>query len=124
MSATITISTVPPKACWPNARTHWRAKARVVASFREVAGWSTKLAVLADPWRFDWVYRARVIVLDVVIAWPKGQRRLDDDNAWASLKAARDGIAEVLQVNDRRFRQGALAQTHGDGSITVTLREE
>jgi hypothetical protein len=61
-------------------------------------------------------------VLDVVITWPRGQRRLDDDNAWASLMAARDGIAEVLEADDRKFRQGILRQTHGEVVVTVTLR--
>jgi hypothetical protein len=36
--------------------------------------------------------------------YPPDARHRDDDNAIASFKAARDGIADALGVDDRRFR--------------------
>jgi hypothetical protein len=33
----------------------------------------------------------------------KGQRAWDDDNAIAAMKGARDGVAEALGIDDRRF---------------------
>jgi hypothetical protein len=60
----------------------------------------------------------------VEIQWCCGRRIMDDDNAWASLKAARDGIAdEMFGGEDRFITQGTLTQTRGDGSIRITLRE-
>jgi crossover junction endodeoxyribonuclease RusA len=123
VSASITIPMCPPRQCWPNWRGHWAAKVRTVALWREAAGWASKAAVLADPEAFAWVSQAPVIGMDVVIAWPKGQRRLDNDNAWASLKAMHDGIADALGIDDRHFRQGNLVQTHGEGIVTVTVWE-
>jgi hypothetical protein len=66
----------------------------------------------------------RCVVMDVEIAWCCGRKRLDDDNAWASLKACRDGIADVLFMGEDRYMvQGTLTQTRGDGTVTVVLRE-
>jgi hypothetical protein len=79
----------PPRECWPNTRVGWRQKAEAIADFRYQAGLATKIAKLARD-DFGWITRAQLVLLDVVIAWPQGQRRLDDDNARASLKAARD----------------------------------
>jgi hypothetical protein len=120
--ATIEIRMCPPREVWPNTHIGWREKAAAAADFRYQAGLATQIAKLERD-DFGWVAGARQVVLDIVIAWPKGQRRLDDDNCWASMKHARDGIAEVLEVDDRKFRQGSLRQTHGQGIITVTLRE-
>ena len=36
--------------------------------------------------------------------YPPDNRHRDDDNMIASFKAARDGIADALGVDDRRFR--------------------
>jgi hypothetical protein len=63
--------------------------------------------------------------MDVEVRWCCRRRALDDDNAWASMKAARDGIADVLFGGEDRFIvQGRLVQTRGDGTVTVTLRRE
>jgi hypothetical protein len=121
--AVIEIRMTPPREVWPNTHIGWREKAKAAADFRYQAGLATQIAKLEDGNNFGWVAGARQVMLDVVIDWPKGQRRLDDDNCWASLKAARDGIAEVLEVDDRKMRQGTLRQQHGEGVITVTLRE-
>ncbi len=121
-TATIVIPQLPPRECSPNWRGGWAAKARAVRAFRETAGWATKAAVLADPWAFAWVSQAREIALDLEIALGKGRRQQDDDNIWASMKGAIDGIADVLGVDDKRFRVGRLVQTRGDGSVTVVLR--
>ncbi len=65
------------------------------------------------------------VIMDVEIAWCCGRKQADDDNAWASLKALRDGIADVLcNGEDRVITQGNLTQTRGEGVVTVTLRME
>ncbi len=114
---------MPPRESSPNWRGAWPAKARAVREFREMAGWATLWAVQDDMVSFAWVYQARDIVLDVEIAWAKPRRMMDDDNAWASLKAARDGIADVLEIDDRVFRIGRMTQGRGAGMVTVVLRE-
>lgn len=114
-SAVIVIPMLPPRECSPNARAHWVKKAWAARNFRECAGWATR-ATGNRNWRES-------LIMDVEIAWCCGRKRMDDDNAWASLKAARDGIADVLFGGEDRFiTQGTLTQTRGDGTTTVTLR--
>lgn len=119
MTAVIEIPILPPRECNPNFHGSWRARADAVWVFRRAAGWATKAWVNAanrPPLAGDYV------VMDAHIAWCCGRRALDDDNAWASLKAARDGIADVLFGGEDRFIvQGTLTQTRGAGVVTVTL---
>jgi hypothetical protein len=52
-----------------------------------------------DAW---WIRHARLRVS--IIARPKDNRARDEDNLQASLKAALDGVAAALGVDDSRFR--------------------
>ena len=67
------------------------------------------------------------VILDV--EWRLGFRRraLDDDNAIAMLKPARDGIAEALGIDDRVMRVGSLSFVRSAsrfGSLAITLSWE
>ena len=75
-SMTVTLS-LPPKALSPNSRPHWAAKAKAANTTGEV---------LVRPSFFHRV-----------------NRRRDRDNALASLKAALDGVAEALGIDDSGF---------------------
>jgi crossover junction endodeoxyribonuclease RusA len=116
----IDIPMAPPREVSPNARVHWRAKARATREFREAAAWATLDAEFGEGVT-DALFRDG-IVIDAEIQWGRGRKRIDDDNAWASLKAARDGIAGMLQTDDAGMRCGRLTQTRGDGRVIVTLR--
>jgi hypothetical protein len=116
--ATITIPMLPDRALSPNSRSHWTERAEAARELRYTARMSTFGAGL-NGMEFD-----RGACMDVEIQWCCGRKTMDDDNAWASLKAARDGIADVLFGGEDRFiTQGKLTQTRGDGIIIVTLRE-
>ena len=53
---------------------------------------------------------------------PPDRRHRDDDNMIASLKAARDGIADALGVNDRRFRPNyVFAEPEKPGRVEVEI---
>jgi crossover junction endodeoxyribonuclease RusA len=121
LSVVIDIPMEPPREVSPNARVHWRVKARATRGFREAAAWATLDAVYGEGVT-DELFRNGV-VMDAEIRWGRGRKRIDDDNAWASLKAARDGIAAVLHENDARMTCGRLTQTRGDGRVIVVLRE-
>lgn len=86
----------PPKELSPNARVHWAVKNRAVKLYREYCAWLTKAAGV----RVDWE--------GTVHAWitffPPDRRHRDDDNLVAAFKAGRDGIADALVVDDKRFR--------------------
>jgi len=89
----------PTAALNPNYHKGWRgkhpdqqtARATAIAATREVMrrrqGW-----VLPDH-----------PVLEVVIAWGKGKKRKDSDNALASCKHAIDGMCAELGFDDNRF---------------------
>lgn len=116
--AVIVIPTMPPREVSPNWHGSWRKRAAAAAAFRAEAGWATRFDLPAA-----FLGRVAPVAIDVEIAWCCGRRRLDDDNALASCKAALDGIADVLwDGQDRHVTVGTVTQTRGQGTVTVTLR--
>lgn len=87
----------------PNARLHWRAKIGPKQDAKRIAAWTTIAAPGFAALRDD--LRASTGPVPVTITFfPPDRRHRDDDNMIASFKAARDGIADALCVDDRRFR--------------------
>jgi crossover junction endodeoxyribonuclease RusA len=90
----------PPRDVSPNARKHWRVKAKATAAYRRDC-YVTALAYGAQ------YLRAKLgegkIDLRVCVSHPDRRRR-DDDNAYSSFKSGRDGLADALGVDDNRFR--------------------
>lgn len=93
----------PDKRLSPNARLHWRARVGPRQDAKRIAGWSTVQAkgfyALRDALRGSDGKIAMTITF-----YPPDKRHRDDDNMIAGFKAARDGIADALGVDDRRFR--------------------
>lgn len=94
----------PDKRLSPNARLHWAARSAVRKKARE-DGCYAVYASLGSGLRET---RARFagdgpIALTVTF-YPPDRRHRDDDNMVGSFKSWRDGIADALGVNDRRFR--------------------
>ena len=111
----------PDKRLSPNARVHWRAKVGPKQSARIRSGWS---AVAAKGF-----YSAKdalkagdgPIPIEVRF-YPPDRRHRDDDNMIGSFKSHRDGIADALEVDDRRFRPVYIfAEPEKPGRIEVTL---
>lgn len=87
----------PNRLLHPNSRPHWRQKAAATKAARQTA---LLLAVNAG-WRGAELPEGRLHMwLDF---FPPDRRRRDDDGLLASFKAARDGLAEALQIDDSRF---------------------
>lgn len=92
----------PDKRLNPNARMHFRALAAVKKQARTDAH---ILATVAIPLSAKRAIAAGDGKIPIEIRfYPPDNRHRDDDNAIASFKAARDGIADALGVDDRRFR--------------------
>ena len=92
----------PNKGLSPNARLHW---SKLAANKKQVRHEAHILATMAMPLRLRRDIAAREGKIDIVIRfYPPDARLRDDDNMIASFKAARDGIADALGVDDRRFR--------------------
>lgn len=112
----------PDRRLSPNARLHWRAKvgpkqaARITAQHATVAAkgfWQARDALKGTE---------GPIPLTVTFYPPDGRHR-DDDNMIGSFKHARDGIAEMLCVSDRRFRPHYFfAEPERPGRIEVEIR--
>lgn len=87
----------PSRSLHPNARVHWAAKAKAAKAARKAgfilttqAGWSR--VKLPDGRLHLWID-----------FYPPDRRCRDDDGLLSSMKAARDGIADALGIDDHRF---------------------
>lgn len=86
----------PPKVLSPNARVHWSVKSKAAKSYRAACYLLCKQAKLVAP-----AHEGRLhLWLDF---YPPDRRHRDDDNMVASFKNGRDGIADALGVDDKRF---------------------
>ena len=107
----------PPKELSPNARLHWAKKSKAAKSYKRVC-WA--LAVQAGaktgiPWDGDihlWID-----------FYPPDRRHRDDDNMISAFKSGRDGLAQALGVNDKRFRTHPYVKSEIGGMIKIRLTQ-
>ena len=94
----------PAPQVWPNYRNshHWRSYEGIVKAQRVLG---RDLAERCSPTQADFAILAGLdkIPFDVEF-YPPDRRHRDDDGMVGAIKSARDGIADGLNVNDRRFR--------------------
>lgn len=106
----------PLRELSPNARCHWAVKASVVKRARIQAAWATREKTKPQP---SWQSASVSYTF-----CPPDYRRRDRDNLIASMKAATDGIADALGVDDSKFetsyRMGAPIK---NGAVLVTISE-
>lgn len=123
----VTIDHTPPPAASPNGRAHFHDRARLVKPLFEAAKLATHNVLMAarlgrdeTPFPPD----AR-LDLTIMVAWPKGHKRLDDDNAIASCKHLRDGFAAALGIDDAWMRLVRFEQVRdADGVGWVRIEAE
>lgn len=86
----------PDKALSPNARVHWRKLAKAKKSAKDIAYYAVVDAgihgLVTGPVRVHYTFE------------PPARYRYDDDGLEARMKAARDGIALALGIDDHEFR--------------------
>jgi len=86
-----------PRVLQPNARVHWSRKARAAKKARQEAF----VLARAAGWGALQLPAGRLhLWLDF---FPPTRQRRDDDNLLAAFKAARDGLADALGIDDARF---------------------
>lgn len=90
----------------PNARLHWAKLGAAKRKAREDAFWLTRSAMGAQlgPTVTSLSHDDKSDVLLRQIAHAPDARSRDRDNLDSRLKAARDGISQAVQINDRFFR--------------------
>jgi hypothetical protein len=86
----------PNKDLSPNARIHWAKKAKAAKAAKQVG----HLCALESKIAVDWEGEIHLWIT----FYPPDRRARDDDNLIASFKNYRDGIAQALGVDDKRFR--------------------
>lgn len=114
----------PPRILWPNGSKgkHWRpiSDARNRQKYDTQIAAKERGAVLMP----DAVPDAGPLTLHYEFRHPPRAHGYDDDNAIAAMKAARDQIAVLLGVDDKRFRtvvtRGASIK---GGAVVVTVSE-
>lgn len=88
----------PDRILHPNTRTHWAKRAKATKDARAVA----YFYAVAEGWN-----SADLPAHGPIHVWLDGyandRRRRDADGLLSSMKAAIDGIADALGVDDRRF---------------------
>ena len=106
----------PNKLLSPNARAHHFARARAAKAARSLA-WGLTLEAM----------HGRKLA-SVSLAWqfcPPSRRRYDLDNLVAQHKAAQDGIADALGIDDSKFRTTySIGAPVKDGAVHVTIGGE
>jgi crossover junction endodeoxyribonuclease RusA len=103
----------PPKELSPNARMHWAAKSKVTKAYRHACWALTKESGL----KVDWEGKIHVWA----DFYPPDRRHRDWDNIYASGKAAFDGLADGLGVNDKRFSLHPWVKDEIGGMIKIRL---
>ena len=104
----------PPKELSPNSTAKLRLKMRAKKAYRETC-WALSLGKRsALPSEGD--IRLRIVFN------PPDHRHRDDDNMLASFKHGRDGVAQALQINDRRFPTSfEVGDVVPGGQVVVSL---
>jgi crossover junction endodeoxyribonuclease RusA len=106
----------PPRDLHPNARTHWAKMAKLTASYREHARAQAAAAkIVLEP--------EGKIFLMIEFCQPDNRAR-DLDGMLSNLKAGLDGIADGLEVNDRRFRPSLdWGENVKGGGVRIFIKE-
>ena len=107
---------MPPRILTPNGRPpHWAAKHRATKQARAQAKLNTLKALCGVKPPKPREYSLRYL-------WPT-KRRLDDDNAIASVKAYMDGICEALRIDDAslKFRELIHASDKAKPRLEIIL---
>ena len=94
----------PDKLLSPNARQHWAALSAAKKKARRDAHYATLEALGGRACEVRALVDGETPLPVTVRFFPPDRRHRDADNMVASMKAAIDGFADALGVNDRRFR--------------------
>ena len=109
----------PSNKLSPNARLHWSKQLKPKKNARDDAAWLTKEAMAKAgilPGRM-----AGPVDVEIVF-YPPTTRQHDVDNLQASMKAALDGIAMALGIDDVHFRPvSRIERVKPGGYAVVTL---
>lgn len=109
----------PPKQLWPNRNKgkHWGYKQEAVATFREL-GFNLAREQSAP-------LQAGLALKVTYIFCPPNRIRRDLDGMLSAMKAAQDGVAKGLQIDDTQFNPVVLirSQPVKDGCVIMLIED-
>lgn len=111
----------PHKDLSPNARPNWRAKAKAAKNARQTA----VVAAYEAGWKGRKLPAGRLILWIDCYQAP-GKKLPDDDNMVGRCKPYRDGIAQLLGIDDGRFtsRPRVHDERRKGGQVVVRITGE
>jgi len=111
----------PSKDLSPNGRVHWRVKAKATKAARQLAVVLAFEAGLRDAW-----LPPGRLHLWIDIYQAPGKKLPDDDNMLGRCKAYRDGLAQVLGIDDKRFKShpDVKAERRPGGQVVMRITGE
>lgn len=104
----------PPKELSPNARMHWSKKSKAAKMYRATCSLLVRQALIVKP---DVPGRLHLWLTFL----PPDRRHRDDDNMIAAFKSGRDGIADALGIDDKRFICHPFVSDQTGGVVRVSV---
>lgn len=107
----------PSRDLHPNQRVHWSKRAKAAKAARAGA----HALALEAGWRRMALPEGRLHLW--IDFYPPDRRKRDDDGLLSSMKAARDGIADALRIDDNRFVSHPFVkdETRPGGAVVVRI---
>ncbi|MBZ9759463.1 endonuclease [Mesorhizobium sp. CA8] len=102
----------PPRELHPNARVHWRRRARAAKMCRTL-GWGMTLTAGVrgnDP---DIPQALKV----TAVFFPPDDRRRDEDGMLSNIKSYLDGISDVIGVDDSKWQIAIRREAKRTGGL-------
>ena len=109
----------PNRSLSPNGRKHWRD----LASAKKVAREYARCLTLSITTAAERAALQDAAAVSVTMTFsPPDRRRRDDDGMIGSMKAARDGIADAIGVDDHKWRVSyVIGQPVDGGRVLVEV---
>lgn len=101
---------------------HWAATSALRKKARSDAWMLTRVAASSTPWFGTERRKAEAVPLTITFVQPDGRQR-DRDNLLAACKAALDGAADALELNDSQFEPVTIRREYGakPGSVRIEI---
>jgi crossover junction endodeoxyribonuclease RusA len=104
----------PPKDLSPNSRIHWSRRSKAAKAYRRACHVLTlEAGIRGVDWEGDihlWID-----------FYPPDRRHRDDDNMVAAFKAGRDGMADAMGLDDKRFRIHPFVKDEIGGMVKIRI---
>ena len=104
----------PPTALSPNQRLHWSKLAKAKKAYREACAWTAKEQGAR---RID----ADKLHLSLTF-YPPSRRAFDLDGLLSRMKSGLDGLADVLEVDDKHWSLSIARAEEIGGMVKVEVR--